>query len=571
MVESRPKTVAHDDPAGSADDRAPDSSRDLGAVLDWLSTERSDPREPEFLNRLADRLAVALDVERVAIARVYDSILPPSVLWVAAATDRWKRDSSGVLPLVFAKAAAALGRGQCWRDTRPAEDATIASMATAGTDAWEGCALAPIMVDGALWGFIAIAHPRAIRNADLASLQRVAGGLSTCVTAGPAAPARSESLVGDALMNIGEPLVVYDADLRVAWHNDAWQRSLSYMGRGENLIGVSLLEITRVNVEKGYWTPARADEVYRDFASRRFAISRERTTSIGGTHLRHRNYPLPGGGFVGIRTDVTDLVLRQYELSEARGRAEATSKAKSTFLAAMSHELRTPLNAIIGFSELMGSGMLGRIGDERHASYLADIHRSGKLLLSLINDLLDMARIEAGKVELDPAPISVHEVLTDVIRLVDLQARQNDLALTLGVGSGLPPINVDRRATAQILLNIVSNAIKFTQRGGRISVLARLESPAMLCVAVGDNGPGIDPRDLPRLGRPFERLDDEKFGVAQRNRGTGLGLAISRSLAEHQGGALRIRSELGKGTTVEVLLPVAGTPPSRASAMPPPG
>jgi signal transduction histidine kinase len=539
---------------------APD---DVSTVLQWLTTAPAGGVEPEFLQRLTDRLAAVIDADRILIARVYDSVLPPPAIWVAASTQR--RASSEDVPAAgealiarFPDAFARLNRGECCLS-----DGTAHS------------ALVPIPVEGVLWGLIGIADAaRPIDADDLAALEPIAGALAKRAIKGRLDSTGPESYASRAFLNIGEPLVVYDADLRVAWYNPAWRESISYARPGEDLRGLSLVEISRINVEKGYWTPQRADEVFRDFASRRFAISRERTTSIGGTYLRHRNYPLSNGGFVGIRTDVTDMVLRQYELSEAKDRAEATSRAKSAFLATVSHELRTPLNAIIGFSELMRNGVFGPLANKRYADYTADIHHSGQMLLSLIDDLLDMARIEAGKVELRPEPVSVHDLLGEIMRVVDMRANSQKITLTRDARPDLPPILVDRRATVQILLNVVGNAIKFTPGGGRVSIDVRPEGAAMLCVAIADSGPGIDPKYLSRLGRPFERADGDQFGIAQKNRGTGLGLAISRSLAENQGGSLRIRSELGVGTTVELLVPTIGTaaePARRASAVSPPG
>lgn len=549
---------------------------DLPTVLHWLIAERTDCREPKFLQCLTDRLAAATDADHVAIARFYDSILPPPAVWVAALTVRGAPDldrsvAGEALATCSPDTFASLSQGHCCAIGNTVGQAADERTAPNGPG-WTGGVLVPILVDGTLWGLIGIADTRRAQPVDahgLAALKLIAGGLSERVVAGKVGPVRSEPVLSEAFGSVGEPLVVYDADLRVAWYNPAWRASVSYVKPGEDLLGLLFVDISRVNVEKGYWTPQRADEVFRDFASRRFTISRERTTNIGGSYLRHRNYPLSTGGFVGMRTDITDLVLRHTELDEAKSRAEAASRAKSAFLATVSHELRTPLNAIIGFSDLMRSGVFGPLMNERYAGYAADIHRSGLLLLSLIDDLLDMARIEAGKVELRPEPISVYELLTDVIRIVDLRASGQNLTLGRDVPPGLPRVVIDQRATVQILLNVVGNAIKFTPSGGRIVIGVRPEGTAALCIAIADNGPGIDPRDLPRLGRPFERADGEVFGIAQKNRGTGLGLAISRSLAESQGGVLRIHSELGSGTTVELLLPVAGVATSAGGATPP--
>ncbi len=261
---------------------------------------------------------------------------------------------------------------------------------------------------------------------------------------------------------------------------------------------------------------------------------------------------------------------RAYEawLEQARADAENLALAKSRFLANMSHELRTPLNAIIGFSDIMRSRLFGPL-PERYAEYAGLIHESGGHLLDLINDVLDMSKIEADRYELSLESFDAREAVSAALRLTRVQADTAKIALR-GV---LPPtpldVNADRRALKQIVLNLVSNALKFTPAGGQVNVLARAKGP-MLELIVADTGVGIAAADLERLGRPYEQAG----GPEQRQRGTGLGLSLVRAFAELHGGAMTLNSVLGEGTVVTVRLPVMDasaehTPQSPAPAPPP--
>ncbi len=240
---------------------------------------------------------------------------------------------------------------------------------------------------------------------------------------------------------------------------------------------------------------------------------------------------------------------RKYETAKIR--AEAANQAKSEFLANMSHELRTPLNAINGFSEIMAGEMFGALGDARYKGYAEDILKSGQHLLSLINDILDMAKIEAGKLTLRYEKVDLAEVCQDAIRLMRGRAEEAGLSLSLDAPA-LPEIDADYRALKQVLLNLVSNAVKFTPAGGFIGVMVRQED-GIARVAVTDSGIGIAADDLTRLAQPFEQVEGQHSKTTQ---GTGLGLALTKSLVEMHGGELQIESEPGRGTTVSFTVPV---------------
>ncbi|MEZ6022875.1 MAG: PAS domain-containing sensor histidine kinase [Hyphomonadaceae bacterium] len=283
------------------------------------------------------------------------------------------------------------------------------------------------------------------------------------------------------------------------------------------------------------------------------------------------------GGIITVGVDITPLKRKEEELArnerrlqdalsraetqeyrikalareahEERAKAEEASRAKSAFLANMSHELRTPLNAVIGFSEIMAKELFGQLGNDQYKQYASDIYDSGNHLLELINDILDMAKIEAGKLTLAPRPLEPIVAIEQAVRLTKRKAEEKGLSIVVDA-ENLPEIEADHRAVKQILLNLLSNAVKFTDNGA-IMVHARASADG-LTMRVVDTGCGIPPEHLPRLARPFEQVETE---LARNHSGTGLGLALTKSLAEMHGGKLSIQSEVGRGTIVTVMLP----------------
>jgi two-component system cell cycle sensor histidine kinase PleC len=225
----------------------------------------------------------------------------------------------------------------------------------------------------------------------------------------------------------------------------------------------------------------------------------------------------------------------------------------------MSHELRTPLNAIIGFSEIMESGMFGPLGAEKYIEYSRDIRESGEYLLDVINDVLDMSKIEAGGIRLAPETVDLDALLAECIRVVSTRASEKRLTVDAQLSTGIQ-LHADRRALKQITLNLLSNAVKFTPDGGAVTVRGRLRG-GMVSILIRDDGIGIPRQALHKLGRPFEQVESQ---LTKRHQGSGLGLAIAKSLVQLHGGAMRIRSQLGRGTIVLVLLPALVAVPARA-------
>jgi len=218
----------------------------------------------------------------------------------------------------------------------------------------------------------------------------------------------------------------------------------------------------------------------------------------------------------------------------------------------MSHELRTPLNAILGFSEIIAKQVFGEVGSPRYAEYAGDIHASGSHLLSLINDLLDVAKIEAGRMEIEPCELDVQRCLETALKIIAVKARERRQELVIEVDPSAPMLVADERALKQILINLVSNAVKFTPEGGRITVLASRARCGSFQIMVEDNGPGIPIEKLDKIFKPFSQVDNR---YDRQGGGTGLGLALVRGLAELHGGRAWLESELGKGCRAFVVLP----------------
>lgn len=255
--------------------------------------------------------------------------------------------------------------------------------------------------------------------------------------------------------------------------------------------------------------------------------------------------------FVAIGHDATEDSRAAEELQQAKRKADVANSAKSEFLANMSHELRTPLNAVIGFSDIIQRNAFGPVGNEKYTEYARDIHESGQHLLSLINDILDLSKIEAGKMKLFEEPVDAKRVVAGCMNLISERAIDNNIVMRSDIPDGLPMLYCDERMLKQIMLNLLSNSVKFTLKEGYVTVSADVTEDEFV-ITVEDNGIGMNSLQIARAMEPFGQVES---GLSRKYEGTGLGLPLTKSLVELHGGTLKITSAPGEGTTVEVHFP----------------
>jgi two-component system, cell cycle sensor histidine kinase PleC len=376
----------------------------------------------------------------------------------------------------------------------------------------------------------------------------------------------AERRLRDAIDSVSGPFALWSKDHELILWNGGFAKTfgldVSVLRAGASYDEVSAAAAKRVKSQR----PDRYDELAQEIEL------------DNGVWIQLVERPTSEGGLVSIGIDISPLketeenilrserqmrsIVTELERSEQqaadlaakynseRMRAEEASSAKSGFLANMSHELRTPLNAINGFSEIMVQQLYGPMGDKRYHTYATDILESGRHLLELINGVLDMAKVEAGKFKIYPKSMDLQETISQAMRLVRGRAEEKSISIETDIGE-CGDIVGDNRAIKQIMINLLTNAIKFTQNSGRVLVQVR-SSHADVTIRVIDTGIGIPAEHLPRLARPFEQVENEH---AKANQGTGLGLALCRSFAEMHGGSLTITSEEGVGTMVSVKLP----------------
>ena len=376
----------------------------------------------------------------------------------------------------------------------------------------------------------------------------------------------------DAIETIPEAFVLWDANNRLVLCNSNFQ-GLHNLPDEAIMVGTSYESVVAAGSK-----PVVRNKIIPNGPSLPGARTFEAQLEDGRwLHISERR--TKDGGYVSVGTDITALKRHEEKLvdseqrliatvadlrasqqrlaelaekyAEEKTRAEEANQAKSKFLANMSHELRTPLNAIIGFSEIMESGMFGPLGAEKYIEYCSDIRGSGQYLLEVINDILDMSKIEAGRIRLDFEDLNLETLLTESIRVVSARAQDKQLQLTSRISPKLH-LRADRRALKQIALNLLSNAVKFTPEGGHVTVRGRA-ADSCIVLGIADSGIGIASEALARLGRPFEQVESQ---LTKTHQGSGLGLAIAKSLVELHGGRMRIRSTLGKGTMMVVRLPL---------------
>lgn len=352
-----------------------------------------------------------------------------------------------------------------------------------------------------------------------------------------------------ALCDLSPDMITrHDADGRICYASPAVMGLLGYTP--QMLLGYAPLDLVH------------ADDLAA-FRTMRTAVRNGQAVELE-VRLRHADghyvwtavhvSPVPGGrgnaaGTVAVCHDITAMKTRESQLLAACGQAEATNQAKTLFFANMSHELRTPLNAILGFSDVMIQELFGPLGASRYMEYSRLIHESGSHLLELVNSVLDLSKIEAGKLEILEEVFDLAPVVDSALRFVRLAAERAEVRLVTDIDPAAAEICADRRALGQMLVNLFSNAVKFTPAGGEVCLTARRRD-AGIEIAVSDTGSGIAPADLKRLGRPFEQTRD-----AAGKEGTGLGLALVKAYAAMHGGDVILQSAPGVGTTVRLVFP----------------
>jgi two-component system, cell cycle sensor histidine kinase PleC len=364
---------------------------------------------------------------------------------------------------------------------------------------------------------------------------------------------RTEQRLMDAIESMPDGLVLLDADRRFVMCNTRYREFYPQLA-SRLTPGTPASEIVGTDAEEAepHNHSPTTDTALANVLSNRQMTPDQECRLATGRWIRVSDRSTREGGLVGIRTDITSLKLNEEALREASRRAGAANLAKSQFLANMSHELRSPLNVIIGFAEMIESQMFGSLGSPKYAEYIHDIRESGQHLLALINDILDLSKIEADKYVLYPEPLCVPTLIRTCLRSFRLRAEEAGVRLEYS-GGDIPRITADERAIKQVLINLLSNAIKFTPSGGTITLEAVVEDQVVV-VSVTDTGHGIPAADLPRIGQPFEQSVKPD---GKQSEGTGLGLALSRRLVELHSGSLEIQSQEGAGTEVTVRLPLS--------------
>ncbi len=364
---------------------------------------------------------------------------------------------------------------------------------------------------------------------------------------------RNQTRFLNALEGLSEGIAYWDASDRLVFCNGRYR---AQSGAAADLLqaGITFEAYMRESLRLGDVPHAVGRE--EKWLSERMAIHRNPPSTFevlrSGRWLLVREERTNDGGILITTPDVTELKQREQALQAAIQQAEAANRAKSAFLANMSHELRTPLNAVIGFAEIIEADRSGNLSVEKYREYAADIAKSGRHLLGIINDVLDLSKIEAGQFELVEEIVDLADVVQDSLDIVGLSAERAGIDLKSEMTPELPRVRADPRALRQILLNLLANAIKFTETGGQVTLEAECEVDGAMRMRVRDTGIGMAEDDIVRALTPFSQLDQT---LSRRYEGTGLGLPLSKSLTELHGGSLEIESDIGVGTSVSVRLP----------------
>jgi signal transduction histidine kinase len=369
----------------------------------------------------------------------------------------------------------------------------------------------------------------------------------------------------DAIESISEGFVLFDADGRLVLCNRKYKEMYGYSDT-EAVPGTHTRDLGKLDLESGRVILGSEDpEAYLGRRDHPTDVPLKSYTIhlADGRYLQTRDRHTAEGGIVSIQADITERKAAEEAMLAAMKEAEIANRTKSEFLTNMSHELRTPLNAIIGFSEIIKDETFGPVGSTKYRDYADDINESGQHLLALINDILDLSKIESGTDELHEENIDIPEIANATMKLVMGLAHAGNVELELDVSDDIPVLHADERKVKQILLNLLSNAIKFTPDGGKATLKIWSRAKSGYVFQVVDTGIGIAFEDIPKALAPFQQIDS---GLNRKHEGTGLGLPLAKSLVEMHGGYLDLQSEIGVGTTVTVRFPAERIVPSPRDA-----
>lgn len=374
----------------------------------------------------------------------------------------------------------------------------------------------------------------------------------------------SRAAYAEAFDTSSEAIVIYDANGLLVACNRSFRELYGYTEE-EARPGTHFAELGRIDVERGNVVVGDEFGGGDDYLQRKAEFRKNLEGSFivrlkDGRWIKTSDRPFSRGGFVSIQVDVTEIKKNEEELRAAKEAAEAAVHSKSEFLANISHDLRTPLNAIMGFSDMMLSEVGGPLENDKHRGYLQNIHKSGSLLLSIVDDILDTARLDSGKFKLRPQTFDLVECCTEIVEGFAPIAMEKDIAINLVVPDDCPNrIFMDRRALIQILNNLISNSCKHTDAGGSVSIEWQAPKEGMISVSIIDNGIGMPPELVEKIGEPF--LSDGSATALNNERGTGLGIYICTKLTAALNGSLQVSSEVNEGTSFTISWPYQAVAP----------
>jgi signal transduction histidine kinase len=537
---------------------APEFGGGFTALMDEARTRATDVPVPvHAVLARGDLLYLAAAAAVTPYSRISgESSAPQPVLVILSALDPAMLNAIAQASRVEAlETAAAIGPGKIGQPLIGADGGTVAYLAWRPPQPGRHLIERLLMPIALVTLLLAILCLMALDQ--LLRTRRAAESYADLVAAKNASLQQAAGLLGVTIDSIDEGIVVIGKDGEIRHWNQTYERMWNFPP-GVLKVGLKLTDLIAWKLNSGDYEMVDDDSEAQGGApsapgGERAPIRRRLYREPRGRLIESRRFEMPGGaGQIGVTRDLTEVKAREQALIEAREQAVVANRAKSEFLANVSHELRTPLNAVIGFSEVLEVELYGAIENPRYRSYIRDIRKSGLHLLALINDILDFSKIEAGKLELRLELCDCSVIADDAARQIAHQASAQNLTFAVDLPPAPLTIQADARSVFRALLNMLSNAVKFTPSGGRVTLRYRRNAEGAAVFSVADTGIGIAPADMEKALSPFGQIDSD---IARRFRGTGLGLSIVKGICELHGGSLDIDSEVGVGTTVTIVIP----------------